>query len=67
MANLSSIIPPVNVSNASGTLPAGSGGTGLTSPGTSGNVLTSNGSAWTSSAPAMTRAKATAISMILGF
>lgn len=33
-------------------LPAGSGGTGLTSPGTSGNVLTSNGTAWTSSAPA---------------
>ena len=32
-------------------LPAGSGGTGITSPGTSGNVLTSNGSAWVSSAP----------------
>ena len=27
------------------------GGTGLTSPGTSGNVLTSNGSAWTTTAP----------------
>lgn len=67
MANLSSIIPPVNVSAASGTLPAGSGGTGLTSTGTSGNVLTSNGSAWVSSAPAMSQAKATAISMILGF
>jgi hypothetical protein len=36
-------------------LPAASGGTGLTAfpaPGTSGNVLTSNGTAWTSSAPA---------------
>lgn len=36
-------------------LPAASGGTGLTSfpaPGTSGNVLTSNGSAWTSAAAA---------------
>ena len=32
-----------------GTLIAANGGTGLTSPGTSGNVLTSNGSAWTSS------------------
>lgn len=32
-------------------LPAASGGTGLTSPGTSGNVLTSNGSAWVSTAP----------------
>lgn len=31
-----------------GTLPAAAGGTGLTSPGTTGNVLTSNGSAWTS-------------------
>lgn len=31
-------------------LPVGSGGTGLTSPGTSGNVLVSNGSAWASTA-----------------
>lgn len=30
---------------------ASQGGTGLASPGTSGNVLTSNGTAWTSSAP----------------
>ncbi len=37
-------------------LSAASGGTGLTSPGTSGNVLTSNGTAWTSvsNAPAFT-------------
>jgi hypothetical protein len=35
-----------------GTLPAANGGTGLTTPGTSGNILTSNGTAWTSSAPA---------------
>jgi hypothetical protein len=35
-----------------GTLPAANGGTGLTTPGTSGNILTSNGSAWTSAAPA---------------
>jgi hypothetical protein len=33
-------------------LPAASGGTGVTSPSTTGNVLTSNGSAWVSSAPA---------------
>jgi hypothetical protein len=32
-------------------LGATSGGTGLTAPGTAGNVLTSNGSAWTSSTP----------------
>lgn len=50
MATLSSILPPVSVSTASGTLPAGNGGTGLTSPGTSGNVLTSDGTGWTSSA-----------------
>jgi len=53
-----------------GTLGASNGGTGITSPGTNGNVLTSNGSAWVSSAPAasgLTRAQATAISMILGF
>lgn len=36
----------------SGTLPAGNGGTGLTSPGTTGNVLTSNGTTWTSVAGA---------------
>lgn len=39
------------ISDGYGTLPAANGGTGLTSPGTSGNVLTSNGSAWVSSAP----------------
>lgn len=39
-------------SNVSGTLPSANGGTGLTSPGTAGNVLTSNGSAWTSAAAA---------------
>ena len=36
-----------------GTLPAAAGGTGLTSPGTAGNVLTSNGTSWTS-APIVT-------------
>lgn len=34
-----------------GILPAANGGTGVASPGTSGNVLASNGSAWVSSAP----------------
>ena len=33
---------------------AAQGGTGLTSPGTNGNVLTSNGTIWTSTAPATT-------------
>ncbi|NBS68273.1 tail fiber protein [bacterium] len=36
---------------ASNQLAAAGGGTGLSSPGTSGNVLTSNGSAWVSSTP----------------
>lgn len=35
-------------------LAASSGGTGLTSPGANGNVLTSNGTTWTSAAPAVT-------------
>ncbi len=38
--------------NVTGTLPAGNGGTGITSAGTAGNVLTSNGSIWTSAAAA---------------
>lgn len=39
-------------SQVTGTLPVASGGTGLTSAGSSGNVLTSNGTSWVSSAPA---------------
>jgi hypothetical protein len=35
-----------------GTLAAANGGTGITAPGASGNVLTSTGSAWASSTPA---------------
>ena len=43
----------VNASTiTAGVLGVAYGGTGLTSPGTAGNVLTSNGSAWTSSVPA---------------
>ena len=37
--------------NVTGTVAVANGGTGLTSAGTSGNVLTSNGSAFTSTAP----------------
>jgi hypothetical protein len=48
----SAYLTSVNLAtNVTGTLPAANGGTGLTSPGTLGNVLTSNGSAWVSSAP----------------
>lgn len=49
MTTLSGILPPVNVSTATGTLPANKGGTGLTSAGTAGNVLTSDGTGWVSS------------------
>jgi hypothetical protein len=45
-----SIADDGTVSLAAGALPAASGGTGLTDPGTAGNVLTSNGSAWVSTA-----------------
>lgn len=38
--------------NSSGVLQPAGGGTGLASPGTSGNVITSTGTAWVSSAPA---------------
>jgi hypothetical protein len=38
--------------HVSGTLPVANGGTGITSAGTAGNVLTSNGTGWASSAPA---------------
>ena len=34
-----------------GTLPVANGGTGVTSPGASGNILTSNGTSWVSSTP----------------
>ena len=40
-----------NATGLSVTLAVASGGTGLTAVGTSGNVLTSNGTAWVSSAP----------------
>jgi hypothetical protein len=40
--------------NSSGVLQPASGGTGLTSSGSNGNVLTSNGTAWVSSAPTTT-------------
>lgn len=43
--NLSTFLRGVSYGN----IPVTSGGTGLTSPGTTGNVLTSNGSAWVSS------------------
>jgi hypothetical protein len=43
------------ISSVSTAITAAQGGTGVTTPGTSGNVLTSNGSAWTSAAPVLTK------------
>ena len=50
--------------DVSGTLPAGNGGTGLTSPGTSGNVLTSTGSGWTSSPVSIPSASTSAAGIV---
>ena len=49
-----------------GKIPATSGGTGLSAPGTSGNVLTSNGTIWQSSPPPVSTGKAIAMAMIFG-
>lgn len=60
-------IPSLTLGSA---LPATSGGTGLTSPGASGNILTSDGTVWTSQAPApsgISTGKAIAMAMIFGF
>ena len=46
-----------------GVLPTANGGTSLSSPGTSGNVLTSNGTTWVSSAPA-TSGTVTSVSVV---
>jgi hypothetical protein len=49
------LLTDITVTNLTGTVPVAKGGTGLTAPGTTGNVLTSDGTAWTSAtnAPAI--------------
>lgn len=64
--------PVVLTTDVSGVLPAANGGTGLSSPGTAGNVLTSNGTGWTSSPPtggsgSVTAGQSIAFSMVFGF
>ena len=49
MATLSSILPPVNLSMASGTLPVGNGGTGVTTSTGSGSVVLSTTPTFTTS------------------
>lgn len=83
MAFLSNIITPTNIVTASstttltnktigvtqlsGVVAVANGGTGASSPGTSGNVLTSNGTAWVSTTPSVTAGKSLAYAIILGF
>jgi hypothetical protein len=62
--------PVALTTDVTGVLPAANGGTGLSSPSTAGNVLTSNGTAWVSSAPAgggVTAGKSISFAMIFGF
>jgi hypothetical protein len=59
--------PVVLTTDVSGILPPANGGTGLSSPGTSGNVLASNGTAWVSSPNASVSAgKSIAFSIVFG-
>ena len=51
MTTLSSILPPVNVSTASGTLPVGNGGTGATTLAANAVILGNGGSAVQTVAP----------------
>ena len=61
--------PVVLTSDVSGVLPAANGGTSLSSPGTVGNVLTSNGTTWVSSpnAGGVSTGKSISFAMIFGF
>ena len=56
-------------SNVTGIVAAVNGGTGLSAPGTAGNILTSDGTNWTSGAPAggVSTGKAIAMAMIFGY
>lgn len=53
--------------DSSGVLVATNGGTGLSSPGTNGNILTSNGTAWVSATPSgISTSKAVAMAIVFG-
>jgi hypothetical protein len=53
----------IGVSQLSGNVAVANGGTGTSNPGTSGNVLTSNGTSWVSQVPSVTKSIAYAIVM----
>jgi hypothetical protein len=56
-----------NLTNLGSAITAAQGGTGLTSPGANGNVLTSNGTAWTSAAPSGGGGGATSAGSVVAF
>jgi hypothetical protein len=58
----------VTISSVASAITPAEGGTGLTSPGTSGNVLTSNGTVWISQAPAggVSNATSTVVGGVVG-
>jgi len=69
-ANVAEVTNYVSNLSLGTALSPANGGTGLVSPGTNGNVLTSNGTVWLSQAPSasgVTAGKAIALSMIFGF
>ena len=59
MTTLSSILPPISLASATGTLPVGNGGTGVTTSTGTGSVVLSNG-------PSITLANATGLPLTTG-
>ena len=59
MTTLSSILPPISLASATGTLPVGNGGTGVTVSTGTGSVVLSNG-------PSITLANATGLPLTTG-
>ncbi len=59
MTTLSSILPPISLASATGTLPVGNGGTGVTTSTGAGSVVLSNG-------PSITLANATGLPLTTG-
>ena len=70
--NVVDVVTHITALTLGSPLPATSGGTGLIAPGTSGNVLTSDGSGWVSTAPVtppsgITKGQALAFDIVFGF
>jgi hypothetical protein len=68
-AGTTGLTPSSSTSGAitlAGTLAVANGGTGITSAGTAGNVLTSDGTNWASSPPAVTTGKSITFALVFG-